>query len=179
MAELALKEKWLQGVALTTTILAVCAAIASLKATSYSTKVQLSTTQEANKWSHYQAKTIREHLYKMQADTFMLLGLSGPRDPKTQKFLDERLQKYQDEARRYDAEKKELMDEARGIQKQQDLYKRHNASFALSVMVLQIAIMMSSVGALMKKPAMWIAGLTFGAVGLLLMLNGFFLWFEI
>ncbi len=179
MAEAVLKEKWIQGVALTTTILAVCAAIASLKAASYSTKVQLSTTQEANKWSHYQAKTIREHLYKMQADTFMLNGLTGAKDPRAQKFLDDRLKNYQDEARRYGYEKKELMDEARTIQKEQEAYKKHNASFALAVMVLQIAIMISSVGALIKRPAMWLAGLAFGAVGLFLMLNGFFLWMEI
>ena len=44
-------------------------------------------------------------------------------------------------------------------------------------MLLQIAIMLSSVGALMKKPIMWVVGLAFGAVGLTYMANGFFGWF--
>jgi len=41
-------------------------------------------------------------------------------------------------------------------------------------MLLQIAIMMSSVGALIKRPIMWVIGLGFGAIGLVYMLNGFF-----
>jgi hypothetical protein len=44
-------------------------------------------------------------------------------------------------------------------------------------MLLQIAIMLSSVGALIKRPIMWIVGLVFGAGGLAYMANGFFGWF--
>ena len=179
MAEGILKEKWIQGVALTTTILAVCAAIASLKATSYSTKVQLSTTQEANGWAYFQAKNIRENLYKMQADAFKLNLMQGPKDPKVEKFLADRIKKYEAEVARYSEERAKIKADTENIQKQQALFKKHNASFALSVMVLQIAIMMSAVGALVKKPLMWIVGLAFGAVGLFLMLNGFYLWMEV
>ena len=44
-------------------------------------------------------------------------------------------------------------------------------------MLLQIAIMMSAVAALIKRKAMWAAGLALSAVGLVYMANGFFLWF--
>jgi hypothetical protein len=47
------KDSWTQWVALTTTILAVCAAISSLKGGGYSTRVQLATTVEANTWAYY------------------------------------------------------------------------------------------------------------------------------
>jgi len=43
-----IKEGWLQRVAMTTTILAVAGAISSLRASSYSAKVQIQTTREAN-----------------------------------------------------------------------------------------------------------------------------------
>lgn len=58
--------------------------------------------------------------------------------------------------------------------------KRHGGSFGLAVMLLQIAIMMSSVGALIKKPVMWWAGLVFGLGGLAYMANGFSgLWWGV
>jgi hypothetical protein len=55
--------------------------------------------------------------------------------------------------------------------------KRHNRAFALAVMLLQIAIMMSAVAALINRKMMWGAGLVLSVVGLVYMANGFFLWF--
>ena len=44
-------------------------------------------------------------------------------------------------------------------------------------MLLQIAIMLSAVGALIKKKSAWVAGIGIGVVGLIYMVNGFFLVF--
>ena len=77
---------------------------------------------------------------------------------------------------RYEAEKAQLKSEAERIQRDEATFQRTGGSFGLAVMLLQIAIMMSSVGALIKRPAMWIVGLVFGAVGLSYMSNGFFGW---
>jgi hypothetical protein len=176
MAEAEKRETWIQWVALTTTVLAVCAAISSLRASSYSTRVQLSTTQEANKWAHYQAKAIREHTYKLNKDLLTGAKLEA-KAPLVVTFLDERLKKYDQEIARYDKEKEEIMTEARDIQKQQEVLKLHNSAFALAVMILQIAIMMNAVGALIKKKSMWYAGMALGLVGVVYMANGFFLFF--
>ncbi len=176
MAEAEKKETWIQWVALTTTILAVCAAISSLKASSYSTRVQLSTTQEANKWGHYQAKAIREHAYRLNKDVLTTAKMEA-KAPQIINFLDERLKKYDQEMARYGKEKDEIMTEARGIQKQQEVLKQHNGAFALAVMILQIAIMMNAVGALIEKKSMWYVGLVLGAVGMVYMANGFWLFF--
>ncbi len=69
------RERWMQWVALTTTVLAVCAAISALKGGGYSTKVQLSTTQEANRWSHFQAKSIKQHAVELHRDDLELAQL--------------------------------------------------------------------------------------------------------
>ena len=81
------KETWITWVALTTTILAVLAAIASLRATSYSTKVQLATTKEANQWAYYQSKSIKEHSYTLNRDILTSVRLLESKNPKAQKFL--------------------------------------------------------------------------------------------
>jgi len=171
-----LKERWTQWVALTTTVLAVCAAISSLKGGGYSTKVQLATTRENDKWAQYQSKSIKQNLFAVEQNLLQVQALEA-KAPEAKAAIAARLSKLQAEIDRYEKEKGELRDAAEGIQKEQADYQRHGGNFGLAVMLLQIAIMLSSVGALIKKPVMWVVGLVFGVVGLAYMANGFFAWF--
>ncbi len=171
------KETWIQWVALTTTILAVCAAISSLKASGYSTKVQIHTTKEANHWAYYQSKSIKEHSYQLNCDILGYARLLANPNPQVQEFLAAKIKHYEGEIARYDREKKQIKTEAETLILEQETLKRHNAAFGLAVMLLQIAIMMSAVGALIKRKMMWVAGLALSVVGLVYMANGFFLWF--
>jgi hypothetical protein len=171
------KETWIQWVALTTTIFAVCAAISSLKASSYSTKVQLYTTKEANQWAYYQAKSIKEHSYRLNRDVLTAIKLLDSKSPGAQDLLNTKIKEYSEEIARYDQEKKEIKTGAEDIIKEQETLKMHNAAFGLAVMLLQIAIMSSAVGALVKRKMLWFAGLAFGVLGMAYMANGFFLWF--
>ncbi len=171
-----LKERWTQWVALTTTVLAVCAAISALKGGGYSTRVQLSTTQEANLWSYYQSKSLKQHAVELHRDD-LELARAEARTLEGQRLAGERLARAQTEVARYDREKNEIKAQAEAVQKAEDGLKRHGAAFGLAVMLLQIAIMLSSIGALMKKPIMWAMGLVFGGVGLVYMANGFWLFF--
>jgi len=171
-----LGDRWTQWVALTTTILAVCAAISSLKGGGYSTKVQLATTRENDKWAQFQSKSIKENLFQVEQSLLQVQALEA-RTPAARDAIDARLGKLGGEIERYEKEKGQLRTEAEAIQKDEAAWQRIGGNFGLAVMMLQIAIMMSSVGALIKRPAMWIVGLGFGAVGLVYMANGFFGWF--
>ena len=175
-APAATQSRWTQWVALTTTVLAVCAAISALKGGGYSTRVQLSTTQEANLWSYYQSKSVKQHAVELHREELKLASLEA-RTPEAQKLARERLAHAQAEVVRYDHEKHEVKAQAEALQKTEEGLKRHGAAFGLAVMLLQIAIMLSSVGALMKRPAMWVVGLFFGFIGLVYMANGFLLFF--
>jgi hypothetical protein len=172
-----IKESWLQWVALTTTILAVAAAISSLKASSYSTRVQIHTTEEANQWAYYQAKSVKEHGFRLNNDVLTIVGLMEIKNHKINNFLRAKEKEYNGEITRYEKERQQIKTDAEKIVKEQTLFKRHNENFALAVMLLQIAIMLSAVGALIKKKSAWFAGLGIGVVGLIYMINGFFLVF--
>jgi hypothetical protein len=171
-----LKERWTQLVALTTTVLAVCAAISSLKGGGYATRVQLATTRENDKWAQYQSKSIKQNLFAVEQSLLQVQALEA-RAPEAKAAIAARLSRLQAEIDRYDKEKALLKTEAEAIQHDEASWQRIGGSFGLAVMLLQIAIMLSSVGALMKKPAMWVVGLVFGSVGLTYMANGFFGWF--
>ena len=167
-----LDEKWMKWVALTTTIFAVCAAISSLKASSFSTKIQLNTTLESNRWGHYQAKSIKQNMMKMERDMFALSSVTGT-SPEAKKYIDAQIKECDGEIARYEIEKNEIRAEAEKIAEQEKGYKHRNGNFATGVMFLQIAIMLSSVGALLRKKASWISGIAVGVTGIFFMAHGF------
>jgi FtsZ-binding cell division protein ZapB len=166
----------LQWVALTTTILAVAAAIPSLRASSYSTRVQIHTTKEANQWAFFQSKSIKEHNFRMTRDLLMATALQPNHDSKAKDFVQAKIKEFDDEIGRYEKEKQEIKEEAENLIREQQTLKEHNSAFATAVMLLQIAIMMSAVAALVRRKSMWYLGVTLGLVGLIYMGNGFFLW---
>lgn len=167
------KETWIQLVALTAAILAVLAAIAALRASSYSTKVQIATTKEANQWAYYQSKSIKEHSYTLNRDILASVKLLETKNPKAQKFLTDKIKEYEGEIVRYDKEKYQIKKNAEDIIKEQEGYKKKNSNFALAVMLLQIAILCSAVGALIKKKIMWLMGLILGGWGIYYFILGF------
>jgi hypothetical protein len=69
MAEI-LQEKWMRGVAVTTTCLAVMTAIAASRGTACVSKTQLLTAIESSKWAYYQAKSIKQNLAETQKNAF-------------------------------------------------------------------------------------------------------------
>ena len=170
------QEKWLKWVALTTTILAVCAAIGSLKGGGYSTQVQLMTTQESNQWSYYQAKSIKLHLCEMEKD---LLNIESLKDniPAVRSEIQKRIISLDGEIGRYDKDKDQIKAKADELTEQQGVLKHHGGNFGLAVMFFQISIMLSAIGSLLKQRAAWLFGLAIGAAGLVYFINGFFLFF--
>ncbi len=171
------KERWTQWVALTTTILAVCTAISSMKGGGYSGRIQILNTQEANRWSYYQAKSIKENLSSSAKDNLLAYTMNST-DLKTRQAVEEKIKKYDEKILKYKEEEETIKKEAEALQEEQKECKKHSASFGFAVMWLQIAIMLSSVSALLKKKELWYAGLCFGIAGLVYMLNGYLLFFP-
>ena len=62
------KEPWLNLLALTTVILAVCATLATFKGGGFSTRSVLRQNQASDQWAYYQAKSIKGNLYEMDRE---------------------------------------------------------------------------------------------------------------
>lgn len=170
------KDKWTQAVTLSITILAVCAAISSLKAGGYSTKVALYTTMESKGWSYFQAKSIKQHNSETSLTLYRLYALQ-PQSKPAASMIKEEINTLEKEIIRYNIEKESIKKETESLAKKQEIFKKQSASFALATMLLQICIMLSSVSTLTKRKLLWGVGLAFGALGLVYMVNGFFLLF--
>jgi hypothetical protein len=172
------KEPWLNYLALTTVILAVCATLSTFKGGGFSTRSMLSQSKAASQWAYFQAKSIKGYLYELRKDELeMELKMLGSRTSKS--LLDEygeRIEFYSKNIKRYNEEKAEIQREAKKFESLNEDAQKHAQIFGIAVIFLQIAILLSSIAALMKKKMVWIVGLIVGVFGLIYFANGFFLF---
>ena len=170
-----LPENWMKAVAVTTTTLAVVAAIAGSRSAFFIAKAQLLTAQEGSQWSYYQAKSIKQNLAEDQKKAFELSLLGTPTPAQKDSILAQ-LQESAATIARYDQEKAAIKKQAEDTNRENTLVVRRGSQFSLAVVFAQIGIMLSSVGALLGRREMWIIGVIIGAVGLFYVANGFLLF---
>ena len=66
------KSPWLNYLALTTVVFAVCATLSTFRGSSYSTKSVLAQSQASNQWAYYQSKSIKGYLYEIGVEELEL-----------------------------------------------------------------------------------------------------------
>jgi len=165
---------WTLYLSLSTAIIAVFAAIASLQSGANSNdaileknEAVLNQSKESDQCAFYQAKGVKAAVVSSEAD---LLGASNP----------ELAEKRRGEVRKYKTEQDEIEKLARELSKKVEesneraerFLERHHR-FALSVTMFQVAIALSAIAALTRRKILWYVGLAAGAVGLAMFLRGF------
>ncbi len=113
--EEARSKTFTRRVALVTAIFAVILAISSLGGNNATKEMLLAQQQSSDQWAFYQAKAMREHLYRSQklrleAD---LLERGATMKPEARRHYESLLKKMVEEESRYDTEKKEIEEEAK------------------------------------------------------------------
>jgi hypothetical protein len=168
-------------VALTTAIFAVFLAITSLGGNNAMKEMLLAQQQASDQWAFYQAKVIREHIYrghKMRLE-LDLLDRSESLKPEVRKRLESLLQQVAAEEERYRTEKKEIEKEAKKLEHERDVNRAKDPYFDYAEVLLQIAIVMSSIAIIAASRPMFGFALVSAILGALLSLNGFLLIFHI
>ena len=174
------KEPWLNYLALTTVIFAVCATLSTLKGGGFSTRSVMSQAQASDQWSYYQAKSIKGYIYDIQKDK-LELELRAIKTKVSRSMVSEYEKKivaYKEKVEKYDQDKEEIKKKAEELERRRDDAQMHSGIFGLAAMFLQIAILLSSIAALMKKKFFWFIGIGAGCCGLFYFLNGFFLFMK-
>jgi len=175
------KEKWMNWLALTTVIFAVCATLSTFKGGGFSTKTILAQSQESDAWAYFQSKSIKSYLYEVQKEKLELeiKALSENADKKQTLIEDyqKKIKSYEERIARYDGEKSELQKKAEGLKAEKVSHQKHSQAFGMAVIFLQIAILLCSIAGLMKKKPVWLLGSLIGVWGIINFLNGFWLLF--
>ena len=141
-------EVWISWVALSTAILAVLAAIASLLSGEYANEAMMNQIETSSQWNYYQAKSIKSAVVDMK------MALSSVPD-----------EQDRSKRTRYDKEQEEIKSEAEAKQAAAKSYFHKHEVFARAVTMFQIAIAIAAISALTKRRRFWFVSLLFGAVG--------------
>jgi len=172
------KEPWLNYLALATVIFAVCATLSTFKGGGHSTKSVISQAQASDQWAFFQAKNIRENMYRIQKENLELQEAVMDADNQAaRKKYEEAIKTADEKITKYAAEKAEIQKEAQDMEAMRDDAKKHVQPFGLAVIFFQVAILLSSISALLKRKYIWYLALPVGCAGLVYFANGFFLFF--
>ncbi len=168
-------------VALITAVFAVLLAITSLGGNNAMKEMLLAQQQSSDQWSFYQAKVIREHLYRgqrlhLEAD---MLERGSSMKPEVKKHYEAALKKIADEEARFGAEKKEIEQEAKKLEHERDVKRSKDPYFDYGEVLLQIAIVMASIAILSSSRQIVYFAVFCALLGTLSSLNGFLLLFRI
>jgi hypothetical protein len=162
-------------VAITTAAYAVMLAIAALGGNNAMKEMILAQQQASDQWAFYQAKVAREHQYRIQQKLLeVALAAPSPRlPPEEQPRYAALLAEFTTEAKRYNTEKKDIENDARKWERERDVNRDKDPYFDFAEVLLQIAIVMSSVSILAASRLIYSVSLVLAVCGTLLMLNGY------
>ena len=168
-------------VALVTAVFAVVLAIAALGGNHAMKEMLLSQQQSSDQWAFYQAKVIREHLYRgqklrLEAD---LAERDATLKPAARDKLEGLLRRLDEEEKRYGAEKKDIEKAAKDLEHARDGYALRDPYFLIAEALLQIAIVMSSVSILARSGVIFSFSLVLALIGAVLTTNGYFMLFQL
>jgi hypothetical protein len=167
------KEAWLNYLALTTVVFAVCATLATFKGGGYSTQSIMSQSKASDNWAFFQAKNIKEDLYKLQSEKLEMDKIG--KDQKTVDLYQNKINDYKAKIDKYEKEKIKIKSEAEVLENTRDQAQLHSKNFGISVIFLQITILLSTIAGLLKKKYVWYIGISSGLAGIAYFINGFLL----
>lgn len=172
------KENWINYLAFTTVIFAALATLSTFKGGGFSSKSVVFQAQASDQWAYFQAKSIRESLYRIQKENLdlQLNLLPNTTDIETKEKIEKALTDANDKLQKYAAEKNGIEQAARDLEKSRDEAQLHSKPLGLAVIFLQIAIVLSSIGGLLKRKEVWFLGLPIGLTGAILFADGFLLF---
>jgi uncharacterized protein DUF4337 len=165
-------------VALVTAVYAVVLAIAALGGNHAMKEMLLAQQQSSDQWAFYQAKVIREHLYRAQKMRLELdLATGGPAAAREK--MEALRQKLDEEEKRYNAEKKDIEKDAKKLEALRDGFQARDPYFLIAEALLQIAIVLSSVSILARSGLIFSFSVVLAVVGAVLTANGYLMVFHL
>ncbi len=144
---------WTNAVAVTAAVLAAMAAVSSLFSTRHTTEAMIDQIEASDGWNFFQAKSLKSELLSLKGELAPGLGKAGSEDDVKR-------------AERYAKEKEDIKKDAEAKQQSARDHRAKAAKFANAATCSQIAIALTAISLLTKKPVFWwlaIAGLGAGA----------------
>ena len=148
--EASTETKWTMGVAISTALIAVFAALASLFAGHHSNEALLEQLKASDQWAYYQAKGIKAEISSLK----------------------ENKEEAKASFEKYKKEQEDIKKEAEAATKASEEHLVKHLSLAKAVTFFQIAIAISAIAILTRKKFLWIGSMLIALVGLFFFITG-------
>jgi hypothetical protein len=165
---------WLRYLSLSTAMIAVFAAVASLESGSNSneailekSEAMLNQSQASDQWAYFQAKGLKATLSEGEA------AIITDGKPELAAKLAGEAKRYRGETEEIQKVARELEDKVKENNKRSEELMGHHHRFAIAVTLLQIAIALSAIAALTRRKPLWFLGMAVSAGGLAMFVRGF------
>ena len=173
--------------------MAMLLAIGSLGGGNATDDMVFGNIKASDTWAFYQAKNVRQTQYRIAADR-LEVELADPTLNATERAaMEAQLQRYRETIARYDNEpdpkapadslrgegKRQLAAQARSYEAVRERAEAQDGNFDYSEVFLQLAIVLGSVAILASSRAVLTLSVALGAIGTVLMVNGFLLLFPL
>ncbi|MEO6963671.1 MAG: DUF4337 domain-containing protein [Puia sp.] len=145
------EKKGMMGIAISTALMAVFAALSSLIAGHHSDEALLEQIHASDQWAYYQAKGIKEEIQSLSANP----------DKETLRT-------------KYKTEQADIKKLAEKAEEDSHSHLEHHAVLARAVTLFQISIAISAIAILTRKKILWFAGLCISCAGLFFFISGLF-----
>ena len=171
------KERWIMQLSLSTALIAVVAAIASLLSGANANDALvkknesiLHQTKASDQWAYFQAKSIKSAVYRSQSDVAALSTAEASKELSKKLAEDGKREKEEQEAIKKTAEDFEKKADA-ADEESAHLFHLHH-EYAKSVTIFQVAIALAAIAALTKRRSMWFVSMIAGVAGLYFFARG-------
>jgi hypothetical protein len=165
--------RWTIALSLSTALLAVCAAIASLLSGANSNEAILAKNEAvlhqaraSDQWTYYQAKSVKASLADLRA------AVDARDDPASAERMRGEAERYRREGAEIEKSAHDLEEKVEASNRRAEQLLEHHHHFAISVTLFQIAIALCAIAALIRRRSLWLLGLVGGCGGLLFLLVG-------
>jgi hypothetical protein len=167
-------EKWVTALSLSTAMLAVLAAVASLESGAYANQALadkndavLAQAKASDGWSYFQAKSIKSAVFSAQAES------QKKADPEVAARLAKEAERYKTESEGVKKEAEETEKEVKEKQHHAEHNFHHHHLFAYAVTIFQVSIGIAAIAALAKRKPLWWASMAIGLGGVYFFARGF------
>ncbi len=157
-------NKAMRPVALTMSILAVIVAVITMLGERSHTAAIINQAKASDQWNLYQSKKNRAYNSGLAKDNLTILAL---KNPDAEKLID----KYKDYIEKEKADSEGEQEVAKGFEEAREHAELLGNRFNLAQVLLEIALVVSSITLLTRSKLYWYAGLVFGISGIAIALS--------
>ena len=162
------RERWTKYVSLTMVVIAVLAAIATLKGGGFSTRTlkemneaTFNQTKASDQWSYFEAKSIKQNLYEIELEH---LNAAPSPDAALVAKMKAKVDKYDKDKADINALAKKFEEARDAARKTATVSAEHSKQMGLAITLFQVAIALGAMCLIVKKKPLWFAAMILGAL---------------